>query len=465
MSEATDRDPQKRIEVHGSLFRALLDRRPDLVPTPVSKGALVVVSHLIEAQVADAEPPTALLSGFQHAGKWAAERDRYLRLAESSDVIAVFAGEEPPPGWQTDHVAVRLDATNPLEQEWFVLAIGPSLAITLCGLDGDAHARRPVEGPTEDADRMFDVVWSFDPAVARAAADVVVASIAQDAPERADDVRARVRRALPDPTAEQVAAYADRTTAGMLARLEHLRRRERSADRRSSAAKTAFLSRMSHELRTPLNAILGFAQLLEGADMTAEDADGVAQISRAGHHLLTLVNDLLDISQIESGMLPVTAERMRVADAVADAVDLARPGAQERDITVESDDALGSDLHAFADRRHVVQILLNLLSNAIKYDRPGGTVTLRVRSTVDEICVDVQDTGPGIAYADLGDIFAPFSRLPGTKAGTEGTGLGLSLSRAMAAATNGRIDVVSTPGEGSTFTLVLPTLAPGTPSA
>jgi signal transduction histidine kinase len=462
MSATTDRDSQNRIEVQGSLFRALLERRPDLVPTPVSKGALVVVSHLIEEQIAESEQPSALLSGFQHAGMWAAERDRYLRLSEASDVIAVFADREPPPEWEADHLAVRLSADSPLEQEWFVLAVGPSLAITLCGLDGDAHARRPV-GPAErveDSDRMFDVVWSFDPDVARAAAEVVVAAVARDAPDRAADVRARVDRVLPHPTAEQVAGYADRTTAGMLARLEHLRRRERTAERRSSDAKTAFLSRMSHELRTPLNAILGFTQLLEGAEMTAEDADGVTQIARAGRHLLTLVNDLLDISQIESGMLPVSPERIRLCDVVADAVGLARPAALEREIAIHDEQALASELGAFADRQHVVQVLLNLLSNAVKYDRPGGTVTVRVRPTGDEISIDVQDTGPGIAYADLTDIFAPFSRLPGTKAGTEGTGLGLSLSRAMAAAMDGRIDVVSTPGEGSTFTLVLPRTAP-----
>jgi signal transduction histidine kinase len=446
-----------RIEVHSSLYRALLEHAPGLRPTPVSKGALVAASHLIEGLVAEADAPTVLLSGFQHLGHWAAERDRYLRLSEDADVIAVFAGEEPPPEWRTDHVGVRLAVGNPLEQEWFVLAMGPSLAITLCGLDGAAHRRTP-EGaeplPEAEADRVFDVVWSFDPSVAQAAADVVVAAIERDAPERAGDVRERVDRARPHPTATEVAAFADQATAGLLERLEHLHRRERAADRRASGAKTEFLSRMSHELRTPLNAILGFAQLLEGSDLPAEDADGVAQIRRAGRHLLTLVDELLDISRIESGALPVDPTPVPVRVLVADAVDLAAPGARDRGIAI--DVVVADGLSVRTDRRHAVQVLLNLLANAVKYDRPDGTVTVSARRDGAYVRIDVRDTGPGIEAADLTEIFAPFTRLRSAPAGSEGTGLGLTVSRTLAEALGGRLDVASTPGEGSVFTLVLP---------
>jgi signal transduction histidine kinase len=446
-----------RIEVHSSLYRALLEHAPGLRPTAVSKGALVAASHLIEGLVAEADAPTVLLSGFQHLGHWAAERDRYLRLSEDSDVIAVFAGGEPPPEWQTDHVGVRLAVGNPLEQEWFVLAMGPSLAITLCGLDGAAHRRTPEGGeplPEAEADRVFDVVWSFDPDVAQAAADVVVAAIERDAPERADDVRARVDRARPTPTVSEVAAFADQATAGLLERLEHLHRRERAADRRASGAKTEFLSRMSHELRTPLNAILGFAQLLEGSDLPPEDADGVVQIRRAGRHLLTLVDELLDISRIESGALPVDPTPVPVGVLVADAVALASPGARDRGIAI--DIAIPDGLTVRTDRRHAVQVLLNLLANAVKYDRPDGTVTVSARRDGGYVRIDVRDTGPGIAAADLAEIFAPFTRLRNAPAGTEGTGLGLTVSRTLAEALGGRLDVVSAPGHGSTFTFVLP---------
>lgn len=447
-----------RIEVHSSLYRALLEHAPELRPTAVSKGALVAASHLIEGLVAQADPPSVLLSGFQHMGHWAAERDRYLRLSEDADVIAVFAGEEPPPEWQTDHVGVRLAAGNPLEQEWFVLAMGPSLAITLCGLDGAAHARAQGEHeplPEAEADRVFDVVWSFDPDVAQAAADVVVAAIERDAPERAADVRARVAGARPDPTVPQVAAFADQATAGLLERLEHLHRRERAADRRASSAKTEFLSRMSHELRTPLNAILGFAQLLEGSELAPDDADGVRQIGRAGRHLLTLVDELLDISRIESGALPVHPVPVPVRLLVADAVALAAPGARDRGIAID-DSAVPAELTVRTDRRHAVQVLLNLLANAVKYDRPDGTVTVSARRDGAYVRIDVRDTGPGIAASDLTEIFAPFTRLRSAPAGTEGTGLGLTVSRTLAEALGGRLDVASSPGRGSTFTVVLP---------
>jgi signal transduction histidine kinase len=452
-----------RIEVHSSLYRALLEHAPGLRPTAVSKGALVAASHLIEGLVAEAEGPTVLLSGFQHLGHWAAERDRYLRLSEAADVIAVFAGEEPPPEWRTDHVGVRLAAGNPLEQEWFVLAMGPSLAITLCGLDGAAHGRSPGDAeplPEAEADRVFDVVWSFDPEVARAAADGVVAAVERDAPERAADVRARVARAHPGPSVAEVAAFADHATAGLLERLEQLHRRERAADRRASTAKTEFLSRMSHELRTPLNAILGFAQLLEGSELPPDDADSVVQIRRAGRHLLTLVDELLDISRIESGALPVHPAPVPVRLLVADAVALAAPGARDRGIAVD-DTGVADELTVRTDRRHAVQVLLNLLANAVKYDRPDGTVTVAARRDGAYVRIDVRDTGPGIEAADLAEIFAPFTRLRSAPAGSEGTGLGLTVSRTLAEALGGRIDVASTPGRGSTFTLVLPAADPG----
>jgi signal transduction histidine kinase len=453
-----DHTPE-RIEVHESLFRALVEDYPALQTMSVSKGVLVVASHLIEELAASAPDPSLLLSGFQHTRHWAAERDRYLQLSGETDVIAVFAGHESPPEWGTDHVGIRLATGNPLEQEWFVLSIGPTLAITLCGLDEATHAREPApEGrvPGDESDRQFEVVWSMDPAVAKAAAEVVVKAIERDAPERAAEVRDRIAGMLPEPTPAQVAVTADQTVAGMLRRLEHLRSRERLADRRASAAKTEFLSRMSHELRTPLNAVLGFAQLLEQSDLAEDDADGVQQIARAGRHLLTLVDDLLDVAQIESGILPVSLEHVSVAEVVTEAVALATPAAAALGVTFDDAAASRTDVRAFADRRYAVQILVNLLTNAAKYDRSGAPVVVSVRSDGVEVDVAVRDHGPGIPMAAQAEIFAPFTRLSATEGGVRGTGLGLSISRAMAGATGGRIDVTSAPGEGSTFTLVLP---------
>jgi signal transduction histidine kinase len=459
MPVPTPDDPPERLEVHESLFRALLDERPHLETLSVSKGVLVVASHLIEELAAAAPDPSLLLSGFQHTRHWAAERDRYLQLAGETDVIAVFAGRTAPPEWGTEHLGIRLDTGNPLEQEWFVLALGPTIAITLCGLDEASHADDVAPDgrvPGDESDRRFEVVWSLDPAVAHSAAEVVLRAIERDVPDRAAEVRARVERARAAPATEDIAATADRTVAGMLRRLEHLRERERAAERRASVAKTEFLSRMSHELRTPLNAVLGFAQLLEASDLSDQDADGVAQIVRAGRHLLALVDDLLDVAQIESGILPVALEHVSIAEVVAEAISLIAPAIGEEGVTIDDAEVRRSDVRAFADRRYVLQILVNLLTNAVKYDRSGQPVVVAVHSDGVEVDVSVRDHGPGISAADQNEIFTPFTRLPATESAARGTGLGLSISRAMAGATGGRIDVTSAPGAGSTFTLVLP---------
>jgi PAS domain S-box-containing protein len=230
----------------------------------------------------------------------------------------------------------------------------------------------------------------------------------------------------------------------------------------ASREKTVFLSRMSHELRTPLNAILGFAQLLSMDDLTDDQSDAVHQIRTGGRHLLELISEVLDISRIESGRLSLSMESVNVADAVGEALDLVRPLAEAAGVTVQRTGHAQCSSHVWADRQRVIQILLNLLSNGVKYNRSGGSVEVWCDPLPgDLLALRVSDTGSGLTADQISHIFEPFDRLGAERTGVEGTGIGLTLSEALARLMSGRLEVTSLVGSGSVFTLVLPSATPG----
>jgi signal transduction histidine kinase/ActR/RegA family two-component response regulator len=224
----------------------------------------------------------------------------------------------------------------------------------------------------------------------------------------------------------------------------------------ATQAKDAFLSSTSHELRTPLNAVLGFAQLLQLSDLSEEDRDSVEHILAAGQHLLALINELIDIARIESGKFSLSVEPVAVQPVAQETCQLMAPLAADRSITI-SQHCPWPGLAVNADRLRLRQILVNLVSNAIKYNRDGGTVTLTCEAaSPGQVSLSVADTGPGIPAADLDRIFDPFERLGAEQTAIEGTGIGLPLARAFAEAMGGHLTAVSTPGEGSAFTVTLP---------
>jgi PAS domain S-box-containing protein len=238
-------------------------------------------------------------------------------------------------------------------------------------------------------------------------------------------------------------------------RLEDSLRSSRDELARASRAKSDFLSRMSHELRTPLNAILGFAQLLE-LDAEGRQREFVERIHRAGRHLLALVDDILDISRIESGGTNLSVEPVAVTGVVEETVELIRPLAASRQIEVTTRLAAGlSDGHVLADLQRIKQVLLNLLSNAVKYNRDRGSVSVAVMPRGEQVRVAVTDTGPGIPPQMMHRLFEPFDRLGAEVTGVEGTGLGLALSRQLVAAMKGSISVQSSE-QGTTFSIDLP---------
>jgi len=225
----------------------------------------------------------------------------------------------------------------------------------------------------------------------------------------------------------------------------------------ANLAKSDFLSSMSHELRSPLNAILGFAQLMETGTPppTPGQKDSIEQILQAGWYLLDLINEILDLSLIESGKLSLSPEPMALAEVLADCQAMIEPQAQKGGIRVYFPELDGPWL-VRADRTRVKQVLVNLLSNAIKYNRVGGRVDLRVTAAPGgRTRISLQDTGEGLAADELVQLFQPFNRLGQEAGAQEGTGIGLVVCKRLVELMNGSIGVDSTVGVGSTFWIEL----------
>ena len=224
---------------------------------------------------------------------------------------------------------------------------------------------------------------------------------------------------------------------------------------------------MSHELRTPLNAMLGFAQLLDldRRPAPAPHQQGwIAQIQKAGWHLLEMINDTLDLSRIDAGAVRLSLGPVALGPLVAHCAAMAGPAAAERQVSL--DVQLDADTPAvLGDETRIKQVLSNLLSNAIKYNHQGGRVEVRALSLPDRrLQLRVLDTGLGLSQAQQAELFQPFNRLGRETSQTEGTGIGLVISRRLAELMGGDLQVESEAGRGATFVLTLP-LADAAPAS
>ena len=226
---------------------------------------------------------------------------------------------------------------------------------------------------------------------------------------------------------------------------------------RANLAKSDFLSSMNHELRSPLNAILGFAQLMDTGSppLTPAQKDSTDQILQAGWYLLELINEILDLTQIEAGKLPLSPEPMSLEEVLRDCQAMIEPQARNSGIHV-SFHKPENPLFVSADRTRVKQVFVNLLSNAIKFNQARGSVRVTCCSCPGErVRVSFQDTGEGLAPDKLAQLFQPFNRL-GQEAGLkEGTGIGLVVSKQLVELMGGSIGAESTVGVGSVFWIEL----------
>jgi len=224
---------------------------------------------------------------------------------------------------------------------------------------------------------------------------------------------------------------------------------------RESRAKSQFLSRMSHELRTPLNAVLGFAQLLQLEAQHSWSNDSVGKLDHiraAGEHLLALIDDVLDLSSLQAGVLRLSPQPVEVAAVVASVMSMAEALAAKHQVMLRIGVLAGT---ALADPTRLRQVLLNLLTNAIKYNRPLGEVVIESQVVGEQVQLRVHDTGRGMRPEQLAHLFEPFNRLGIETEGIEGSGIGLTIARALVEGMGGSIAAISEPGQGTVFELAL----------
>jgi signal transduction histidine kinase len=238
-------------------------------------------------------------------------------------------------------------------------------------------------------------------------------------------------------------------------RMRQAELRARVAAEAESKAMNRFLATMNHELRTPLNSILGFSQLIahQGADrLDDKQLRQLGHIQSSGQHMLGLIGDILDLSKIAGGQMDVQVALLELGPLLDESVAKVRPLAEQKGLSLTFEPP--PELWVEADRRRLFQVLLNLLSNAIKFTPPGGQVQVLLKRTEDLAEIAVADTGIGIEPDDQERIFEEFVQIdPFSDARTQGSGLGLTMSRRLLALMGGSIRVHSKPGEGSVFTI------------
>lgn len=223
----------------------------------------------------------------------------------------------------------------------------------------------------------------------------------------------------------------------------------------ANKAKSQFLSSMSHELRTPLNAIIGFSQVLLYDELSSEQKDNIGEILNAGKHLLTLIDEVLDLSEVESGHMKVNLVPVEIKELIDDCISLSQPLAGRFNVKIVVKRI--QDVPVLADYTRLKQVILNLLSNATKYNRKGGTVTIHTSFIpAQNIRITVEDTGKGLSFEQKNRIFEPFDRMDHQNSAIEGSGIGLVITKKIIEMMDGKIDFTSKERQGSKFWVDIP---------
>jgi PAS domain S-box-containing protein len=227
--------------------------------------------------------------------------------------------------------------------------------------------------------------------------------------------------------------------------------------KKAMLAKSEFMSRMSHELRTPLNSILGFAQLMELGELNNGQRKGINHILKSGKQLLNLINEVLDITQIETGRFSLSLEPVQPKNIFNEVLKVVKPLAEKKNVSVEILSSEYDNLFVKADYQRFKQALINLVENGVKYNKDGGTVIIKTEPLPDfpkenvPLKILVTDNGVGIAKEDIPKLFSPFERIGKNQNGAQGSGLGLTLVKNLVNVMGGQVGVESSTEVGSTF--------------
>ncbi len=248
----------------------------------------------------------------------------------------------------------------------------------------------------------------------------------------------------------QVELQASLETALQVAEAEKLQAQQ------ANKAKSEFIASMSHELRTPLNAIIGFAQVLEQAQLNPKQHKQICNIHKSGQHLLNLINDILDFAKLENAGIHLSLIPVNLQQLLMEVMALSESHAQQKHIAIDCQET-PDHYYLLADPLRLTQVLLNLVSNAIKYNKPNGEVSLTWTSLSEAeksyLSLSVRDTGVGIPQQQQVHLFEPFNRLGHEGSDIEGTGIGLSITKDLVEKMNGSISFTSEEGKGTEFTV------------
>ncbi|MFO1011120.1 MAG: response regulator [Planctomycetota bacterium] len=409
---------------------------PDAGTAELDRLAADLFGAAPQSAAASARGAWEFTSAFQ--GEEAVELCR-AALAESAPFQLAFVDMRMPPGW---------DGLRTIQELW---RLDPRIEVVLCTAYSDrTHAE--ITAALGDTDRLLILKKPFD--------TVEVVQLVRSLGTKWDLEREReVRIAALSGTLEE-------RNRELAARLEELARANRGLEAaavetaRANKARDEFLTNVTHELRTPLTSILGFAELIEEAESAPELGQHARTIRTNGEHLLCLVNDLLDLSRLEAGAMPIERLECSPRDLVRDVGDLLAPRARAKGLRLVCRCEDGVPARVYTDPTRVRQILFNLAGNAIKFTLSGG-VDLVVRAGADAFEMEVRDTGIGLSPEQRDRLFVPFSQAEASTARRfGGTGLGLSITRRLVELLGGTITLESELGAGSTFRVRLPLVQP-----
>ncbi|EWT02635.1 histidine kinase [Intrasporangium oryzae NRRL B-24470] len=421
---------------HVQLFTALESRSAELGRKVDQLEALADVGEAISSSLDPDEVLTMIVSrAVQLSGTDGGSLMEYDDASRTFNVRTAY-------GTSPDVIAALREAEIHIDETWVGRAARDRAVHQITDLAGvplDPHLRI-----------LFESGWRSLIAIPLVRPDRVVGALV---------VRRKSPGSFSADTCEMLTAFASQSAVALTnARLYQQLERQSIELAQASRHKSEFLASMSHELRTPLNAVIGFSEvLLERmfGELNERQEDYLQDIHAAGRHLLALLGDILDLSKIEAGRMELDVTSFPIADVLDQTIALVRERATLHGIrlTLDADESLGL---VDADELRLKQVLLNLLSNAVKFTPDGGRVEVHATREDDSLVITVSDTGVGIEADDQVRIFDSFQQGGRSASTAEGTGLGLTLTKRIVELHGGRMWLVSTPGEGSTFGLSIP---------